>query len=172
MSVLPCGRAEADLVRLVTEGDDAELAGHAAGCPFCAAEADVLRERWRAVRRTAVTPVPTPPGLVDRVLGAVRGARPVGEPVVLEQEGGRLTVSAGAVLAVSRRLAVDLAAGFDLRVRGAAVEAGRLQVLVAARYGTAAVEAADALRVRLAAELAARLGAVAPAVDVHLVDIE
>ncbi|GAA1291128.1 hypothetical protein [Saccharothrix xinjiangensis] len=169
MSALPCGRAEADLVRLVTEDDDAELAEHAAGCPFCAVEADALRERWRLVRRAAVTPVPTPPGLVDRVLGAVRG----GPPVVLDQEGGRLTVSGRAVLAVSRRLAVDLAEGFDLRVRGAAVEDdGRLQVLVAARYGTAAVEAADALRSRLADELVARLGPAAPVVDVHLIDIE
>lgn len=168
MSALPCGRAEADLVRLVTEDDDAELAEHAAGCPFCAVEADALRERWRLVRRAAVTPVPTPPGLVDRVLGAVRG----GPPVVLDQEGGRLTVSGQVVLAVSRRLAADLAGGFDLRVRGAAVEDGRLQVLVAARYGTAAVEAADALRARLAEELAARLGPAAPVVDVHLIDIE
>ncbi|MBW4717461.1 hypothetical protein KZQ38_09815 [Saccharothrix sp. SC076] len=131
-----------------------------------------LERRWSAVRETAVTPVPTPPGLVERVLAAVRGVRPrpAGAPVEVDREGGRTSVAERAVLAVCRQAAVDLAGDLGLHVRATAVEDGELQVLVTARYPAPAVVAADDLRTALDRELRARLG-VALVVHVHLIDV-
>ncbi|CCH29220.1 hypothetical protein ABZ816_38395 [Actinosynnema sp. NPDC047251] len=174
MSPLPCGRSADELVAyLADRDDDPALARHVDGCADCAAELAELERRWAAVRETAVTPVPTPPGLVTRVLAAVHGVRPrLGStPVEFDQDGGRVRVSERAVLAVCRQLAVELAAELGLHVRGTDVEDGQLQVLVAARYPAPAIAAADDLRSRLAHDLVAHLGDAAPVVHVHLIDI-
>ncbi|MEV0675782.1 hypothetical protein AB0I60_04575 [Actinosynnema sp. NPDC050436] len=174
MSPLPCGRSADELVAyLADRDDDPALARHVDGCPDCAAELAELERRWSAVRETAVTPVPTPPGLVNRVLAAVHGVRPRlgGTPVEFGQEGGRVRVSERAVLAVCRQLAVDAATPLGLHVRGTAVEDGQLQVLVTAKYPSPAITAADDLRTTLARELLTHLGDAAPVVHVHLIDI-
>ncbi|RKT53501.1 anti-sigma factor family protein [Saccharothrix australiensis] len=174
MSRLPCGRSVDDLVAyLVDREEDPDLGAHVAGCPDCAAELAELEARWAAVRQVAVTPVPTPPGLVSRVLAAVHGVRPRpgSPPVEFDQDGGRVSVSERAVLAVCRRLAVDLATRLGLHVRGTAVADGGLQVLVAARYPMPAVAVSEELRAQLAHELRAQLGDAAPVVHVHLIDI-
>lgn len=176
MSPLPCGRSADELVAYLADREDPDVAGlaeHVAGCAGCEAELAALERRWEAVRETAVTPVPTPPGLVTRVLAAVHGVRPrLGStPVEFDQDGGRVRVSERAVLAVCRQVAVEAAAGLGLHVRGTAVEDGHLQVLVVARYPAPAIAAADELRSTLAAELLDHLGDAAPVVHVHLIDI-
>ena len=174
MSPLPCGRSVDELVAYVADRDEPELVAHVAGCAWCTAELAELEPRWTAVRESATTPVPTPPGLVTRVLAAVHGVRPKLGSVSAEfdQDGGRTRVSEQAVLAVCRLLAVELAAGYGLHVRGTAVEDGRLQVLVVARYPTPAIPAADELRERLARALLSHLGDAAPVVHVHLTAIQ
>ncbi|MBB5958359.1 hypothetical protein FHS29_004967 [Saccharothrix tamanrassetensis] len=173
MSPLPCGRSIDELVAYLADRDDPELTAHVAGCAQCAAELAELEDRWSSVRLVAVTPVPTPPGLVSRVLAAVHGVRPrLGSaPAGFDQDGGRVSVAERAVLAVCRRLAVELATGLGLHVRGTAVEDGELQVLVAARYPAPAISVADELRSQLSRELVEHLGDAAPVVHVHLIDI-
>ncbi|SEC34952.1 hypothetical protein SAMN04489727_3435 [Amycolatopsis tolypomycina] len=111
--------------------------------------------RWDAVRRAAAHRVPTPPGLVERVLRAVAHGR---------RTGG--TDSIGHVV---DRLARTIPAD-GLRVSAVAVEDDVVQVLVSVRFGVVADEAAEAFRRELTAGLARQLG-VAWTVNVHVVDV-
>jgi len=123
--------------------------------------------RWDAVRAAARHRVPTPPGLVDRVLRAVaRGHRPAVEG---PGEEGRLRVAEGVVDRLARTIAADRAP-FGVRITAVAVEGDVVQVLVSVRFGLIAGAAAEALRREIAAGLARQLG-VAAVVNVHVVDV-
>jgi uncharacterized alkaline shock family protein YloU len=123
--------------------------------------------RWDAVRAAARLRVPTPPGLVERVLRAVaRGRRTALE---VPGEDGRLRVTERAVSRLARAIAAERAPE-GVRVSAVAVEDDVVQVLVSVRFGVTAGEAAEALRRELTAELSRRLGA-GTAVDVHVVDV-
>jgi len=123
--------------------------------------------RWDAVRAAARRRVPTPPGLVERVLRAVaRGRRTV---VEVPGEAGRLRVTEGVVDRLTRTIATDRAP-FGVRISAVAVEDDVVQVLVSVRFGIIADAAAEALRREVTAELARQLG-VASVVNVHVVDV-
>ncbi|MCR6486115.1 Asp23/Gls24 family envelope stress response protein [Amycolatopsis sp. OK19-0408] len=123
--------------------------------------------RWEAVRRAAARRVPTPPGLVERVLRAVaRGRRTA---VEVPGETGSLRVTGHVVARLAEQIAASRAPE-GVRISAVAVEDDAVQVLVSVRFGTAAEEAAEALRRELTAELARQLD-VAPTVNVHVVDV-
>ncbi|WP_410569762.1 hypothetical protein [Amycolatopsis sp. cmx-4-61] len=123
--------------------------------------------RWDAVRAAARRRVPTPPGLVDRVLRAVaRGRRTA---VDVPGGTGRLRVTEGVVDRLARTIAAERAPDGVL-VSAVAVEDGVVQVLVSVRFGVVADEAAETLRRALTAELSRQLGA-ATIVNVHVVDV-
>jgi hypothetical protein len=130
--------------------------------------------RWELVRAAARTTVPTPPGLVARVLQSVQGLRgqTTSEPIEVAFDGGRLRVSGRVVVLIARRLGTELARELDgVHVSAVALEADGLQVLITVRYGVAAREAATLLRARLRDGLTDQLGAAAPPVHVHIVDV-
>jgi hypothetical protein len=113
--------------------------------------------RWDAVRRAAARRVPTPPGLVERVLRAVaRGRRAAAVP----GEADRRRVAETVVARVPD----------GVRVSAVAVEDDVVQVLVSVRFGVIADAAAEALRREITAGLARQLG-VASVVNVHVVDV-
>ncbi|MEV5713658.1 hypothetical protein AB0L41_07165 [Amycolatopsis mediterranei] len=123
--------------------------------------------RWDAVRAAARRRVPTPPGLVERVLRAVaRGRRAA---VEVPGERGRLRVAEGVVDRLARTIAADRAP-FGVRISAVAVEDGVVQVLVSVRFGLIAGAAAEALRRELTAGLSRQLG-VTSVVNVHVVDV-
>ncbi|MEU0537172.1 hypothetical protein [Amycolatopsis tolypomycina] len=123
--------------------------------------------RWDAVRRAAAHRVPTPPGLVERVLRAVaRGRR---SAVEVPGEAGRLRVTGDVVDRLARTIAADRAP-FGVRITAVAVEGDVVQVLVSVRFGVIADAAAEALRRALTVELTRQLG-VACTVNVHVVDV-
>ncbi|GAA3531752.1 hypothetical protein GCM10022222_13680 [Amycolatopsis ultiminotia] len=127
--------------------------------------------RWAAVRAAGRRRVPTPPGLVERVLRSLDGERSA-EPLQLPSDGGTLSVSEPAFVLLARTVAdTEAAAVPGLRVSAVALADSRLQVLATVRYGVVADEAADALRERITAELTRQLGAQSPVVDVHVVDV-
>ncbi|MEC3981096.1 hypothetical protein [Amycolatopsis sp. H20-H5] len=137
--------------------------------------ADPLADpRWEQVRAAARVRVPTPPGLVGRVLRSVGGIRGrlTTRPLELPFEGGSLTVTERVVAVLARKLAKEfaLAAG-GVHVSAVAMESGALEVLVTVRFGVSAGAAADALRRQLTAALADQLGAPPPPVSVHVVDV-
>ncbi|KDN21094.1 hypothetical protein [Amycolatopsis rifamycinica] len=119
--------------------------------------------RWDAVRAAARSRVPTPPGLVERVLRAVANNRRT--ELEVPGEAGRLRVTADVVDRLARTIAAD-----GLLVSAVAVEDDVVQVLVSVRFGVVAGEAAEAFRRALTAELAGQLG-VAWVVNVHVVDV-
>lgn len=133
-----------------------------------APEQDPERDpRWEAVRRAAARRVPTPPGLVERVLRAVaRGRRTA---VELPGDEGSLSVTENVVARLASAIAADRAPDGVL-VSAVAVEGDEVQVLVSVRFGVAADEAAEALRQDVTAELARQLG-VGTTVNVHVVDV-
>ncbi|MEV7095601.1 hypothetical protein AB0M80_22415 [Amycolatopsis sp. NPDC051045] len=121
--------------------------------------------RWEAVRAAARRRVPTPPGLVERVLRAVaRGRRTA---VEVPGEAGRPRGPEGVVARLARAIAADRAPD-GVRVSAVAVEDDVVQVRVSVRPGVVAGEAAEALRREITAELARQLGG---AVNVHVVDV-
>jgi uncharacterized alkaline shock family protein YloU len=123
--------------------------------------------RWDAVRRAAARRVPTPPGLVERVLRAVARSRRTAVEVPLET--GRLSVTEAVVVRLAETIAADRAPD-GVRVSAVAVEDDVVQVLVSVRFGVVADEAAEALRRELTAELSRQVGA-ATTVNVHVVDV-
>ncbi|WP_033261869.1 hypothetical protein [Amycolatopsis vancoresmycina] len=123
--------------------------------------------RWDAVRAAARRRVPTPPGLVERVLRAVaRGRRTA---VDVPGEAGRLRVTEAVVTRLASAIAAERAPD-GVRVSAVAVEADVVEVLVSVRFGVVADEAAEGLRRDVTAELARQLGT-ATAVNVHVVDV-
>jgi uncharacterized alkaline shock family protein YloU len=123
--------------------------------------------RWDAVRAAARRRVPTPPGLVERVLRAVaRGRRTA---VEVPGEAGSLRVTENVVARLASAIAAERAPG-EVRVSAVAVEDDAVQVLVSVRFGVAADAVAEALRQEITVELSHRLG-VATTVNVHVVDV-
>jgi uncharacterized alkaline shock family protein YloU len=132
-----------------------------------AREEDPERDpRWDAVRAAARRRVPTPPGLVDRVLRAVARDRTA---VDVPGEAGGLRVTERAVGRLAGTIAADRAPE-GVRITALAVEDDVVEVLVSVRFGVPAGEAAEVLRQELTAELTRRLG-VATTVNVHVVDV-
>jgi uncharacterized alkaline shock family protein YloU len=123
--------------------------------------------RWDAVRAAARRRVPTPPGLVERVLRAVaRGRRTA---VEVPGDDGDLRVAESVVTRLATAIAGERAPD-GVRVSAVAVEDDAVQLLVSVRFGVAADEAAEALRREVTAELARHLGTPAT-VNVHVVDV-
>ncbi|MFJ1764487.1 Asp23/Gls24 family envelope stress response protein [Amycolatopsis sp. NPDC088138] len=123
--------------------------------------------RWDAVRAAARRRVPTPPGLVERVLRAVaRGRRTA---LDVPSEAGRLRVTEQVVVRLAGTIA-GARAPAGVRISAVAVEEEVVQVLVSVRFGVAADEAAETLRREITAELSRQLG-VTTAVNVHVVDV-
>jgi uncharacterized alkaline shock family protein YloU len=122
--------------------------------------------RWDAVRAAARRRVPTPPGLVERVLRAVaRGRR-----TAVEAPGEAGRPRGESVLSrLARTIAADRAP-FGVRISAVAVEDDVVQVLVSVRFGVIADAAAEALRREITAGLSRQLG-VASVVNVHVVDV-
>ncbi len=123
--------------------------------------------RWDAVRAAARRRVPTPPGLVERVLRTVaRGRRTA---VDVPGEEGSLRVTERVVGRLASAIA-EARAPAGVRISAVAVEDDVVQVLVSVRFGLTADEAAETLRREITAELARQLG-VATVVNVHVVDV-
>ncbi|MER7860168.1 hypothetical protein ABTX61_13765 [Amycolatopsis japonica] len=129
--------------------------------------------RWQQVRAAASRPVPTPPGLVERVLrsvGGVRGGHTTA-PLDLPSSGGKTQVSERALVLMTRSLAAEIGRELGgVHVSAVALEEDVLQVLVTIRFGIEA-GVAELLRHRLGAALSGQLGSAPPTINVHVVDV-
>ncbi len=119
--------------------------------------------RWDAVRAAGRRRVPTPPGLVERVLRAVARARRA--PVEVPGETARPRVTEDAVTRLARTVAAD-----GVRVTAVTVDGDVVRVLVSVRSDVDAGEAAEALQRAITARLARQPG-VTSVVNVHVVDV-
>ncbi|WP_340683202.1 hypothetical protein LCL61_32025 [Amycolatopsis coloradensis] len=129
--------------------------------------------RWQQVRAAASRPVPTPPGLVERVLRSVGGVRGkhTTAPLDLPSSGGKTQVSERALVLMTRNLAAEIGRELGgVHVAAVALEEDVLQVLVTIRFGVEAA-VADLLRHRVSAALTGQLGSAPPTINVHVVDV-
>jgi hypothetical protein len=110
---LPCGRDAA----LIWEQDG--LDPHQRDCPHCRAAFEDARGLHAAVARLAARPVPPPPGVVDRVMGAVRAELRPYDTLALPSPLGPAAVGRPAAATVLRRV-VDGMAG--VRARSCRIE--------------------------------------------------
>ncbi|EWC61662.1 hypothetical protein UO65_3020 [Actinokineospora spheciospongiae] len=171
---LPCGRDRADLVALAADGHAADpaLAEHAAACPHCAPVLAAAEDDWARVRAAAAVPLPTPPGLAERALAAVRAVRGAGGVVEVDQEGGALRVSERVVALAARAAAAEyLADTGGGHLRSVTTGPGTVELGLAVRFGTAIDPLAERLRAHVLASLAPHLGERVPVVDVRVVDV-
>lgn len=110
---LPCGRDAA----LIWERDEPDA--HELECPHCTAVFEDARGMHAAVARLAARPVPPPPGVVDRVMDAVRAElRPL-DPLALPSPLGPAAIGRPAAATVLRQV-VDGMAG--VRARSCRIE--------------------------------------------------
>lgn len=130
--------------------------------------------RWDLVRAAAHAAVPTPPGLVARVLRSVNGVRgrTFAKSLEFPLDGDRLRVAERVVVLLARRLGADLGREIGgVHLSAVALEENGLQVLVTVDYGVVADKAAALLGSRLVSALTEQLGAQTPVVNVHVVDV-
>ncbi|AGM05245.1 hypothetical protein [Amycolatopsis keratiniphila] len=129
--------------------------------------------RWQQVRAAASRPVPTPPGLVERVLRSVSGVRGghTTTPLDLPSSGGKTQVSERALVLMTRNLAAEIGRELGgVHVSAVALEEDVLQVLVTIRFGVEAA-VAELLRHRVSTALSGQLGSAPPTINVHVVDV-
>ncbi|MDV6011391.1 hypothetical protein [Haloechinothrix sp. LS1_15] len=130
--------------------------------------------RWRLVRAAARRPVPTPAGLVDRVLRSVRAMRDrvLVEPLEVPQDRGDLRIGGRALVTLCRGAGMELADEYGgVRVLAVSLEPEGFDVLLSVRFGVPADLAADHLSCRLRQRLGALVGVTVPPVNVHVVDV-
>ncbi|MCU1682428.1 MAG: hypothetical protein JWQ81_3167 [Amycolatopsis sp.] len=130
--------------------------------------------QWDLVRAAARATVPTPPGLIARVLRSIGGVRGTtsAKPLEFEVDGDRVRVDERVVVLLARRLGADLGREIGgVHLSAVALEDIGLQVLITVGYGVVADKAAALLSTRLRAALTKQLGEPAPPVHVHVVDV-
>lgn len=168
---LPCGR----LVEDVWEDLEASRrTDHEAQCEHCGTARRSLEQLAEATRLLLHDPAEPPPGLLDRIMAAVRAEVRRSERLPLPSEFGPAEVSEPAV-AVVLRFAADRVAG--VRARSCRIQlddegAVRVRMSLSLRYGSGpAGELFAQVRTRIAAALSGQVGLTAVAVDLELVDV-
>lgn len=172
IAALPCGHDAAQ----VWEQD--ELDAHQAGCPHCLAAFEDANGLRAAVARLAAQPLPPPPGVVDRVMDAVRAElRPL-DPLALPSPLGPAALGRPAAATVLRRV-VDGMAG--LRARSCRIEQLEpdpdgvaplvVSMTVLARFGLDLVEVTARVRQMVIAAGEQALGVPVVRVDIEVVDL-
>lgn len=169
---LPCGRS----VEQVWEDLEAgRTSAHAVDCPHCTTARASLEQLAEATRLLVVDPGEPPPGLLDRIMTAVRAELAHAEKIPLPASSGGVDISALALAAVLR-FVVD---GVDgLRAHRCRIELDpdtvhtvRVFMSVSLRYGSGQVAALDEARRRVRAALSARIGLALQTLDVEVSDV-
>lgn len=175
---LPCGRVPQQWLELAADGavepPEPTEAAHLRECRHCRAELAAQRQRWKPVAAAAARPVRLPPGLVGRTLASIRAVRGSlgGQHAEIAEPDGLLRVAEPAVLVLARRLARSVTESLPgTRLLGLSGGVSRVQVRIAARYGSALGDAAERVRRDLARELEHTLSAAAPVVEVLVDDV-
>jgi len=170
---LPCGRLVEDVFDDVETG---RTDAHSAECEHCATARRSLHQLTEATRLLVEDPAEPPPGLLDRVMAAVRAELRRGAALPLPAQLGPAEVSEQAV-AVVLRYAADSVAGVWARSCRIAAEPARpgtvrIRMSLSLRYGSGPVEPLVAeVRRRVSTALSGQVGLTAHTVDLELVDI-
>lgn len=170
---LPCGRLVEDVFE---DAQAARADAHSAACEHCATARRSLHQLTEATRLLVQDPAEPPPGLLDRVMAAVRAELRRGAALPLPARLGPAEISEQAV-AVVLRYAADGVAGARARSCRIAAEPDRpgsvrIRMSLSLRYRSGPVQALVAeVRRRVSAALSGQVGLNALTVDLELVDI-
>lgn len=169
---LPCGRAVQDVWEDLEAG---RVTPHEASCEHCTTARRGLAQLAEATRSLLADPAEPPPGMLDRIMAAVRADVRRAETLPLPSELGPAEISEPAVAAVLR-YAADGVPG--VRARSCRIElagdpgAVRVRMSLALRYGTeSAATVFGRVRARVGAAISGQIGFTAAAIDLELVDV-
>lgn len=169
---LPCGRS---VEQVWTEMESGAISAHTAGCPHCSTARDSLDQLAEATRHLVADPIEPPPGLLDRILGAVRADFVPPDPIPLPPAEGGVDISTRALAAVLR-YAVDTVAG--LRAHRCRIEPVvgapdfvHVRMSVSLNYHTGRADALDQARGRIRAALSERIGLGLGELDLEVSDV-
>lgn len=169
---LPCGRTVQDVWEDLEAG---VVTAHEASCGHCATARRSLQQLAEATRLLLADPVEPPPGLVDRIMAAVRADMRRTEKLPLPSDLGPAEISEPAVAAVLRYTADGVP---GVRARSCRVtlagEPGvvRVRMTLALRFGTGpAGRVFEQVRARVGAAVTGQVGFTVSGIDLELVDV-
>lgn len=169
---LPCGRSVEDVWNDV---EARRTSSHDATCEHCATARGSLHQLAEATRALLADPAEPPPGLLDRIMAAVRADLRRTETLPLPSDLGPADISEPAVAAVLR-YATDSVAG--VRARSCRIEwadvpdAVRIRMTLSLRYGTAPGTAVfSAVRERITTAMTGQVGLSPAVIDLEVVDV-
>lgn len=169
---LVCGRS---VEQVWVELEVGRISGHAAGCRHCSTARASLEQLAEATAELVADPVEPPPGLLDRIMSAVRAELTDGDPIPLPAPAGRVDISTHALAAVLR-FAVDVVPG--LRAHRCRIDlvpdqpfTVRVWMSVSLSYGAGRIDAVEAARARVRAVLSERIGLGLQRLDIELTDV-
>jgi uncharacterized alkaline shock family protein YloU len=170
---LPCGRS---VEELVDEVDAGRTSQHSLRCEHCATAERSLRQLSEATVALVDDEPAPPPGLLDKIMRAVRAEIRRGDVVDMPGEFGPVQISEQAI-AVVLRYAADTVTGVRARrchveVDDEDPEAVSVLLALSLRYGVGPAEdLIAAVRARISAALSGQIGVRASAVDLVLEDV-
>lgn len=169
---LPCGRS---VEQVWDDLGGGRTDTHAADCPHCATARASLTQLAEATRLLVAEPVEPPPGLLDRIMAAVRADAVFGEAIPLPSPSGGVEISTHALAAVLRFVVdgIDGVRAHRCRVRldPDAAHTIRVWMSVSLRYGSGQAAALDEARRRVAPALSTRIGLTLGTLDFEVTDV-
>jgi uncharacterized alkaline shock family protein YloU len=169
--LLPCGRHVEDVL---DELDTRAISPHTRDCPHCTTARHGIEALNEATRALLDDPAEPPPGLLDRIMTAVRAEVRRGDGVALPTEHGPAEISTRAVASLLRYAADTVPGVRARRCRLIATERAdtvRIEMSLSLRYGSAMDELVDQVRQRLATAMSGHIGLFTDTIDVEIVDL-
>lgn len=175
---LPCGRT----VEAVWEDLEAGRTGPHPDCPHCTTSRRSLTELAAATRALVEDPTEPPPGLLDRIMAAVRADLDSADAVALPDPRRPAGTPPGDVVISTRALAAVLRFAVD-GVDGVRAQRCRIEpdpadpftvdvaMTVSVRYGAGTVDAVATARERVRAALSDRVGLTLATLTVEVADV-
>jgi uncharacterized alkaline shock family protein YloU len=168
---LPCGRYVEDVL---DELDAAAVGPHTRHCAHCATAMQGIEALNEATRALVDDPAEPPPGLLDRIMTAVRAEVRRGDGLALPVQHGPAEISTRAVASLLR-YAADTVPGVRARhcrlVATDRADTVRIEMSLSVRYGSAIDEVVDEVRARLAAAMSGHIGLRSDTIDIEIVDL-
>lgn len=179
---LPCGRHVEDVL---DELDHGTVSGHTRSCAHCTTARHGIEALNEATRILLDDPVEPEPGLVDRIMNAVRVEIRHSEGLTLPTGADHADISIRAVASLLR-FAADTVPGARARhcrveplpdpetdpgTGAGAVPAVRIDMTLTVRYGTPLEPLLEQVRAQLVAAMAGHIGLEARTVNLDVVDL-
>jgi hypothetical protein len=168
---LPCGRCVEDVL---DELDTGAVSPHTRECPHCTTARHGIEALNDATAALLRDPAEPPPGLLDRIMTAVRAEIRRGDAVPLPSDHGPAEISTQALASLLRFVA-DTVPGVWAR-RCALIPTDRpdtftIDMSLSLRYRSSVADVVDEVRTRLRTAMSGHIGLRTETVDLAVVDL-